>query len=101
MAEAREFEIAWYGGTHKVRIGDVVTFASGESWTIDKPALRTIYSPAGLGGTPCFHCTPVGEMPSWARQFMEPDGSVVMCGDSIAGALAHEAKQHSSGEPCE
>lgn len=86
-----EYEIAYYGGRQKVRVGDVVKFALGqELWTVGEPSGGRIYSPSGLGGTPCFRCTPIGEMPEWARKYIEPDGSVVMCGDSIAAALSRE-----------
>ena len=93
MALNDEYEVAYYGGTRKVRVGDRVTFMAGDSWTVGEPSGGSIYSPSGLGGTPCFHCKPVGEMPDWARKFVEPDGSVVMCGDSIAGALARASRE--------
>lgn len=88
-----EYDIAYYGGRHKVRVGDTVTFYGGDQWRIGELTGSSIYSPSGLGGTPCFRCYPITEIPSALRKYVEPDGSVVMCGDSIAGALAREGRE--------
>lgn len=82
-----EYEVAYSQGTHKVRVGDTVTFYGGDSWRIGEPVGRS-YSPSGIGGCLDFKCYPLGEVPRQYEQYVEDDGAVVFCGDSIAASLA-------------
>lgn len=83
---ANEYEVAYSRGTHIVRVGDTVRFFDSE-WRIGEPVSRS-YSPSGIGGCLNFRCYPLGEVPRYYQQFVEEDGSVIFCGDSIAAALA-------------
>lgn len=85
----RTFEVAYSRGYHPVSIGDKVNL-HGIDWIIGEPQSST-YSPSGLGGTLCFPCKPVGEVPAMLEQYIEDDGSVVFCGDSIAAQMARVA----------
>jgi hypothetical protein len=62
---------------------------TGSEWEVVELTGERIYSPSGLGGTPCFWCKPIVMTPE-AQNFLEdarPDGCVSFCGDSIAGGL--------------
>jgi hypothetical protein len=62
---------------------------SGSEWQVVEPTGDAIYSPSGLGGTPCFWCRPITITDAAERwlEWARDDGCVSFCGDSIAGAL--------------
>lgn len=46
------------------------------------------YSPVGIGGTSVIACKPLADiLPTWWRQWLEPDGTIDWCGDSVAAIL--------------
>lgn len=76
-------------GVHEVEIGDEFDLLMGGRWRVESLVGGGMYSPLGLGGTPVFACRSLdASMPAHARQYVEADGTVHFCGDSIAGALA-------------
>lgn len=82
-------KVAYSTGTEEINIGDRVQFALGDSWEIVRLDSEGLYSPSGLGGTPCFACKSLGErIPTQYLRYVEPDGTVIFCGDSIASAMA-------------
>lgn len=75
-------------GEREVNIGDRATFYDGSTWEVVRLTGVGMYSPSGLGGTPTFDCKPIGDVPEHYLKHAKPDGTVSMCGDSIAGSLA-------------
>jgi hypothetical protein len=86
-------KVAHFNGEHEVNIGDRFTFATGDSWEIVRLERGTSYSPAGIGGTPAFACKPLGPIPGYCSKYVNKDGTVTFCGDSIAGTMALAAEQ--------
>lgn len=80
------FDVAYSGGRHPVTIGDTVRLV-GIDWRIGGRD-GNFYSPTGLGGTPCFRLHPLAAVPPVLAQYVEEDGAVVFCGDTIAAQLA-------------
>lgn len=82
-------KVAYSGGEQEVNIGDRFQFASGDPWEIVRHTGEGMYSPSGFGGTPTFACKCLADqIPTQYRQYVEPDGTVEFCGDSIASAMA-------------
>lgn len=76
------------GGTVDVAVGDRFTDRSeGIEWQIAAFTNGRIYSPSGFGGTPIVKCIPLrslDDLPPFLKQYIEEDGTVEWCGDSIA-----------------
>lgn len=86
--------VAFSRGEQEVNIGDRFTFLTGDRWEVVKLVANGMYSPSGLGGTPVFACKSLDDhMPGYIEKYVEPDGTVEFCGDSIAAALARSAPQ--------
>ena len=84
-------KVSHVSGEHEVNIGDRFTWDSGDSWEIVRVA-GEMYSPSSIGPCPNFACRCLDErMPQWLEKYREPDGTVVFCGDSIAGNMARRA----------
>lgn len=85
-------KVAHARGVREVNIGDRFTFYSGDSWEVVRLKAVGMYSPSGLGGTPVFACRCLDEhIPVYCEKYVNEDGTVDMCGDSIAGALERGA----------
>jgi hypothetical protein len=81
-------KVSYTGGAEDVNIGDRFKFSAGDSWEIVRPA-GSMYSPSSIGPCPNFACKSLDErIPEWLRKYVEVDGTVVFCGDSIASALS-------------
>lgn len=64
----------------------------GLTWEIVAFSRGSTYSPDSLGGAPCVFCKVIeGEMSDWWKRWLEPDGTVEWCGDSVAVCMAREA----------
>lgn len=81
-----EFEVPYSGGRWTVIRGTTVRL-HGIDWLIGKPD-GYFYSPSSIGGAMSFRCIPLGEVPRMIEQYVENDGTVVFCGDTIAAQLA-------------
>lgn len=92
-------KVAHATGEHDANIGDRVTFYDGSTWEVVRLKGGGMYSPSGLGGTPVFACKPIGEIPAHYKQYLEEDGTVNMCGDSLAGALAESPQSQIDKHP--
>lgn len=80
-------EIAHSGAEkQRVAVGDRFTWWDNTEWEILGFTGARIYSPSGLGGTPIVRCRQLSGKPQ--TQWLNEDGSVDWCGDSVAGALA-------------
>ena len=60
----------------------------GIEWEVVAFKGDRIYSPSGLGGTPIVRCKPLTELADHWKKYVEPDGLVDWCGDSVAGAVS-------------
>jgi len=81
-----EFDVPYSGGKHPVKLGQTVRL-NGINWLIHEPD-GYFYSPSSIGGVMSFRCIPLGKVPSTIEQYVERDGTVVYCGDTIAAQLA-------------
>lgn len=88
---AQECVLRGSSGAITAKIGD--RFVDGnEAWEIVVFSEQATYSPDSLGGTPCVFVRMVeGEMSDWWKRWLEPDGTVEWCGDSVAVCMAREA----------
>lgn len=85
-------------GSVTAHIGDEFGwFGVGEGrWRIEGFTRERIYSPSGLGGTPIVQCRPLGEMPAYWAEFVNDDGTVDWCGDSVGAALLSNRRDGAS-----
>lgn len=83
-------KVAFSSGEREVNLGDrfrLMLEPEGE-WEVVRMPTRTMYGPSGFGGTPIFGCKLVsGDMPPHYKSYVEPDGTIDFCGDSIAAAM--------------
>jgi len=81
-----------HSGAEEVNIGDRFIWGTGDSWEIVRLA-GSMYSPSTIGPSPNFACKCLDEnMPGWLQKYIEEDGTVVFCGDSIASAMSGKYK---------
>lgn len=87
-------------GEVTARVGDEFGwFGIGEGrWRIEGFTANRIYSPSGFGGAPIVRCRPLGEVPPYWAQYVNDDGTVDWCGDSVGAALM-AALSNSTGAP--
>lgn len=72
----------------EVKVGDRFKWWDGTEWEVVQFTGGRIYSPSGFGGTPTLRCRPLGELNDHFRKYVEADGMVDWCGDSVAGAIS-------------
>lgn len=82
----QELKLVCSSGEIVAKIGDRFKDHNGEWEIVSFDAGRT-YSPSCLGGTPTVVLKPLGEIPSWLRQYAREDGMMEYCGDSVAACL--------------
>lgn len=91
-------KVAYSGGEHEVNVGDKFAFWGGDRWEVVKHVSNGMYSPSGIGGTPCFACKSLDEhFPQAMLAYKEDDDTVIFCGDSIAAAMARAAAGKPAG----
>ena len=84
------YDVGYSGGTQPVTPGETVWMHDIE-WIIGEPSGERFYSPSSLGGALTFPCKPASNVvPFQLRKYIEEDGSIIFCGDSIAAALARD-----------
>lgn len=89
MTEPKSLELAYSGGKQFVSIGDQFRdFLSPIRWEVVGWTGDRSYSPSGLGGTPSVACRPLDELTDYWKKYLEPDGTVIWCGDSVASCMA-------------
>ena len=74
--------VAGSKGATEIAIGTRFQYG-GCAWEVVAFSGAT-YSPSTLGGTPTFRCKPHGTVSKFDAQWMEPDGTIEFCGDSVA-----------------
>jgi hypothetical protein len=80
-------ELKCSSGNVDAQIGDRYTDSSGE-WEIVSFGKGVSYSPSVLGGTPNVVVRPIGHpMPSWYDEYANEDGTIDLCGDSVAAMM--------------
>lgn len=80
-------ELQCYNGKVNAEVGDRYTDRHGE-WEIVRFSEEMSYSPSILGGVRNVVVKPVGhEMPSGYQQYENDDGTVDICGDSVAAMI--------------
>jgi hypothetical protein len=80
-------ELVCSTGKVNAEIGDRYTDRWGE-WEIVGFSDDRTYSPSSLGGTPDVVVKPMGhEMPSAYDQYAHDDGTIDICGDSVAAMI--------------
>lgn len=100
-ASAQTVRLVGSRGTIDARQGDAFAdlygTAGGGVWIIAGFTNQRIYSPSGLGGTPIVRCKLVqGEMPAHWGEYVDADGCVEWCGDSVASLLILAAERRAS-----
>lgn len=90
---AQECVLRASNGAITAKIGDRFT-DEGLTWEIVAFSNGGLtYSPSRLGGTPCVFCKVIeGEMSEWWKRWLEPDGTVEWCGDSIAAKMIEQPR---------
>lgn len=91
-------KLVCYSGEVEANVGDKF-IDDGVEWEIVAfPPGETTYSPSSLGGAPVVMCRPLSPPAGWWKQYMERDGFVGWCGDSIAAKMlsAEDGKPRSS-----
>lgn len=71
----------------EVKPGDRFKWWDGSEWEVVQFTGGGMYSPSGLGGTPILKCRPLSGITDHFKQYVEADGLVEWCGDSVAGAV--------------
>jgi len=76
-------------GTIAAKVGDTFhDYTYGGDWRIERfDTGDRLYSPSGLGGTFTVRCTPISDMPPYWQKYLEDDGTVLWCADSVASCM--------------
>lgn len=92
-------KVAYSGGEKEVDVG--TRFEDGvhhATWEVAVCLKTRTYGPSGFGGTPLFACRLVkGEMPDNWKKYLDANGLIEFCGDSIAASL-HQWPTANDGE---
>lgn len=93
---AQECRLLCSTGEVTAAVGDRFTDKDVE-WEIVAFGTTLSYSPSTIGGTPSVFCK-TNTMPSWFKQYIEDDGTLEWCGDSVAAMMltAADSKRRSA-----
>ncbi len=101
MAETQQHTIAGSRGSIVATIGDTfhdVTY--GGDWEIVRFDFGDrSYSPSVLGGTFTIRCKPLSDVPPYWRKYIEDDGTVEWCADSVASAMLRSHPEPTNIKP--
>lgn len=82
-------------GTIAAKVGDTFHDRTyGGDWCIERfDTGDRLYSPSGLGGTFIIRCRPISDMPPYWKKYLEEDGTVLWCADSVASCMLTPSPQ--------
>lgn len=88
-------------GTVTAHVGDEFEEwgREGVRWRIEGFTSERIYSPSGFGGTPAVRCRPLEQPRAYWQQFIQADGTVEWCGDSVGAELIRRRVDSSLSSP--